>query len=153
MDVQAGTATAITVSSQVDGATSCAGAVAFCLQNGRTSPIRKYVVHVYFVAPCSVGSGANGVCASGDDSIPTLKRLELVAEGGARLLKIVPLVEGIEYLKAEYGVDNFPAGASITGLSGDGMADTYTASPATAATGASIYRRSGSRRGRRRRSP
>jgi type IV pilus assembly protein PilW len=139
VDVQPGTTTAITAASQVDGTTACVtgSAVAtagLCRQNGSAPPIRKYIVHIYFVAPCSTGSGTNGMCTSGDDTIPTLKRLELVAAGGTRKFEIVPLVEGIDYLKAEYGVDSSPSAVSIsTGLIGDGIVDAYTALPATAA--------------------
>ena len=78
---------------------------------------RKYHVHVYFVAPCSIGSGTNGVCQSGDDDIPTLKRLELTSVSGATTMDLVPLVEGIEYLKMEYGIDTSPAAVnSVTGI-------------------------------------
>jgi type IV pilus assembly protein PilW len=100
-------------------------------KDGTEAPIRKHVVHVYFVAPCSVGSGANGVCVAGtDDTIPTLKRLELVSEGGATIMKIVPLVEGIEYMKIEYGIDNLPDIVStVTGLKGDSVVDSYTPTP------------------------
>ena len=96
------------------------------------SPIRKYKVHIYFVAPCSSGSdtaaGVTGVCKAGDDTIPTLKRLELDTVGN---MKIVPLVEGIDYLKVEYGIDNLPATVSpATGSIGDGTVDDYTEAPA-----------------------
>jgi len=106
---------------------------------GNPAPVRKYVVHVYFVAPCSVAAAANGVCAAGDDAIPTLKRLELVSEGGVRSMKIVPLVEGIEYMKIEYGIDNVrlapcavpnPDGTcSATGQFGDSVVDSYSPTP------------------------
>jgi len=103
------------------------------------APIRKYVVHIYFVAPCSVGTGTNGVCASTDDTIPTLKRLELVSESGATKMKIVPMVEGIEMLKIEYGVDNVPGAVNIaTGLNGDSTADLYTGNPASVADWAAV---------------
>lgn len=98
---------------------------------GNPAPVRKYRVHVYFVAPCSVGTGANGVCRAGDDNIPTLKRLELGSVGGATTMTIVPLVEGIEYLKIEYGVDNVPGTADpMTGLPGDATVDSFTPTPA-----------------------
>ena len=102
------------------------------LKDGTTpAPIRKLNVHVYFVAPCSVGSGANGICQTGDDSIPTLKRLELLAEAGTTKMKLVPLVEGIEFLKLEYGVDTLPNVVSaVTGVIGDATVDAYTATPA-----------------------
>jgi type IV pilus assembly protein PilW len=95
------------------------------------SPIRKLNVHVYFVAPCSVGTGANGICQAGDDDISTLKRLELLAEAGTTKMKLVPLVEGIEYLKMEYGVDTSPnVPNAATGVIGDATVDAYTATPA-----------------------
>ncbi len=82
--------------------------------------IRRLHVHVYYVSNCRKGSGANGKCASTDDSIPTLKRLELTASGGAATMTVVPLVEGVEFMKIRYGNDS----------SLDGTADNYTASPA-----------------------
>jgi type IV pilus assembly protein PilW len=106
---------------------------------GVAAPVRKYNVHVYFVAPCSVGSGTttvntetiSGVCTNSDDSIPTLKRLELRESGGSTTMTIVPLVEGIEYFKIEYGIDTTPATADITtGLPGDATVDSYVTSPA-----------------------
>lgn len=82
--------------------------------------IRKLHVHVYYVSNCRKGSGANGKCAAGDDTIPTLKRLELTTSGGAPTMTVVPLVEGIEFMKIRYGNDS----------SLDGTADNYTATPA-----------------------
>ena len=98
--------------------------------NGVAAPIRRYHVHIYFVAPCSVGAGANGVCngGAGEDRIPTLKRLELT---GKDLVSIVPLVEGIEYLKIEYGTDTLPLVVNITtGFAGDGAVDGFAPTPA-----------------------
>ena len=96
------------------------------------SPIRKYKVHIYFVAPCSNGSDTigtvTGVCKAGDDTIPTLKRLEVTRKD---VITIVPLVEGIDYLKIEYGVDTAPSATSpVTGYIGDGTVDSYTGAPA-----------------------
>lgn len=71
--------------------------------------IRRYRTHIYFIANNSVGG----------DGIPTLKRAELGAGG----FTIVPLVEGIDNLQFEYGVDNAPA------PNGDGSPDLYTANP------------------------
>ncbi|MBI2994030.1 MAG: PilW family protein, partial [Gammaproteobacteria bacterium] len=94
---------------------------------------RKYHVHVYFVAPCSFGTGAQGVCQSGDDEVPTLKRLELGSDGSDTVMEIVPLVEGVEYMKVEYGIDNSPTDVNdATGLAGDGVPDTYKSSPSVA---------------------
>lgn len=126
-EVQFGNGAALVAGKKANGS-----AATLFLKNGTTAaPIRKYVVHVYFVALCSVGSGTNGVCQSTDDAIPTLKRLELVAGATGAKMSIVPLVEGIEYLKVEYGVDNSPAVNAVTGLVGDGTVDSYTATPAT----------------------
>ena len=68
---------------------------------------RRYVVHVYFVSNDS-GSGA---------ALPTLKRLELNGAGYTE----VALVEGIERLQMEYGIDT----------NGDGAPDAYSADPTT----------------------
>ncbi len=102
---------------------------------------RKYHVHVYFIAPCSRGSddvsfgGATvgGICQTGDDAIPTLKRLSLGTDGSDTIMAIEPLVEGIEYMKLEYGIDTSPAAINATtGLIGDGIPDSYVTSPTTA---------------------
>jgi type IV pilus assembly protein PilW len=93
------------------------------------APMRKLHVHIYFVAPCSIGSAANGACtgAAGEDTIPTLKRLELTASG---TFTIVPLVEGIEFLKVEYGLDDAPSTVNLaTGLAGDANVDRYEVAP------------------------
>ncbi|MBI3374207.1 MAG: PilW family protein [Betaproteobacteria bacterium] len=95
-------------------------------KSGAAADTRRFNVHVYFVAPCSAGTGYNGVCQSSDGSVPTLKRLVL---GGATMT-IEPLVEGIQYLKLEYGADTAPSAVDpTTGLSGDGVVETYTATP------------------------
>ncbi len=52
---------------------------------------RRYRTHIYFIANNNVSG----------DGIPTLKRAEL----GAGAFTIVPLVEGIENLQFEYGID------------------------------------------------
>ncbi len=96
--------------------------------------IRKMNVRIYFVAPCSVpASGTNGVCTGSSDDggypIPTLKRLELTSAGFA----IVPVAEGVEYMKIEYGLDNSPTATNAnTGLPGDGVPDAYSLTPALA---------------------
>ena len=67
--------------------------------------IRRYRTEIYFIANNDVGT----------DGIPTLKRAEL--RNGT--FTIVPMVEGIENLQMEYGVDT----------NGDGSPDTFTANP------------------------
>lgn len=88
------------------------------------SPIRKYHVHIYFVAPCSIPSGGGSTCTGAADDngapIPTLKRLELTlnAAGTALEMNLVPLVEGIENFQVDYGLDTdsdgAPNGAYVT---------------------------------------
>lgn len=109
---------------------------ALYLTNGASppppAPMRRLRTHIYFVAPCSIGSAANGACtgAAGEDTIPTLKRLELTTSG---TLTIVPLVEGIEFLKVEYGIDDAPSTVNLaTGLAGDANVDRYEVAPSGA---------------------
>lgn len=99
--------------------------------------IRKLQVHIYFVAPCSVpGNGGDSCTGAGDDGgmpIPTLKRLELTAVGGATAWRTVSLIEGVQNLQIDYGIDNLPATRNpATDQIGDGAPDTYVSSPATA---------------------
>jgi type IV pilus assembly protein PilW len=56
--------------------------------------VRAYIARTYFVADCNQ-------CGSGGDSTPTLKRLDLV---GGQLVETA-LVEGVETLRLEYGLD------------------------------------------------
>lgn len=113
------------------------GASVLYLTNGATppapaAPIRRLHVRIYFVAPCSIGLGASGKCngSAAEDKIPTLKRLELTSSG---TFTIVPLVEGIEYLKVEYGIDDAPSTVNLaTQLSGDATVDRFDTAPSTA---------------------
>lgn len=79
--------------------------------------LRRYVARIYFVSPCNVPSTGTTCDAAADDGrpIPTLKRLELGAAG----FTVTPLVEGVENLQFEYGIDS----------SGDGSPDSYAAAP------------------------
>jgi type IV pilus assembly protein PilW len=93
----------------------------------------KYHNHVYFIAPCSFGTGTNDVCTTADDNIPTLKRLELTSTGTSTVMRIVPLVEGVEFMKVTYGIDTSPTDINLTtGFSGDGVPDAYIATPTAA---------------------
>ena len=69
------------------------------------APFRRYYVHIYFIA----NNDKTG------DGIPTLKRAELGASGWTS----VPLVEGIENMQIEYGIDT----------DCDGKPDVFTAAP------------------------
>jgi type IV pilus assembly protein PilW len=99
--------------------------------------IRKYNVHIYFVAPCSLPTGGGDICTGAtDDSgnpMPTLKRLEITAIGGATSFKLFSIAEGVQYMKIEYGIDDTPATVnSDTGLVGDGSPDRYAVAPTLA---------------------
>jgi type IV pilus assembly protein PilW len=89
---------------------------------------RKLRVHIYYVAQCN----AAAVCTAADT--PTLKRLELGDDdAGNTVMNIVPLVEGIEYFKVQYGIDTSPASVDVTtGSVGDGIPDSYVTTPTTA---------------------
>jgi type IV pilus assembly protein PilW len=74
------------------------------------APYRRYLTHIYYVA----NDDQPG------DGIPTLKRLELTtASGSSSDFTVVPLVEGIDTIQFEYGIDK----------NGDGVIDGYTADP------------------------
>lgn len=83
----------------------------FTLQSkGATTPIRPFVVRIYFVSPCDVPASGSNCTGNTDDSgvpIPTLKRLELTPSGW----QVVPLVQGVERFAVEYGVDGNSDGA------------------------------------------
>jgi len=66
--------------------------------------IRPYMVRIYYISSCSV---------CGTDTIPTLKVVEFV--GGTQT--IIPLVEGIENMQLDYGIDS----------NNDTTVDSYTA--------------------------
>ena len=73
---------------------------------------RRYMVQIYFVANNNVGS----------DGVPTLKRAELGAtSSGVATWNIVPLVDGIETVQFEYGMDT----------DSDGRVNAYNANPGT----------------------
>jgi type IV pilus assembly protein PilW len=98
---------------------------------GATVAPRQYMTHVYFI---STDNGAGG-------SVPTLKRLELTTNPGTGALEMrqVPLVEGIEQLNIEYGLDcaaNTVPPAPFVAIWPDGMADVYTSDPTNYTDGA-----------------
>ncbi|MBT2335453.1 PilW family protein [Variovorax paradoxus] len=70
------------------------------------APLRKIVQHVYFVSTCNV---------CGTDTTPTLKMAEYL--NGA--MTVTPLVEGIENLQFDYGID----------MDASGSPDCYTSNP------------------------
>jgi type IV pilus assembly protein PilW len=94
------------------------------------APVRQYHVEIYFVSPCSRPTGANGMCKNTDPALPTLKRLELRPAGDTTCPVfaqaswcLVPLVEGIETLQIEYGIN--------TSATPTGSPDVYKNTPAS----------------------
>jgi type IV pilus assembly protein PilW len=88
---------------------------------GALAPIHRYTTQIYFVSPCSVPASGT-TCSAGADNgnpIPTLKRMELDSGGWSQP---VSLVEGIERMRVEYGLDS----------DGDGAPDSYVLTPANA---------------------
>lgn len=92
---------------------------------GGLAPIHPYTTQIYFVSPCSTPSAA--ACSGNADHgkpIPTLQRLEFKSGGW----QITALVEGIERMRVEYGLDNDK----------DGSPDSYVLAPATAKDWANV---------------
>jgi type IV pilus assembly protein PilW len=79
------------------------------------SPLNKYMVRIYYVASCNV--------CSPNDGIPTLKMAELTYNTSTAALEmaITPLVEGIQNIQFDYGVD----------MNADGSPDCYITNPST----------------------
>lgn len=100
--------------------------------SGTKAPLRQFRTFIYFVSPCSLPSGATTNCASNPTAapIPTLSRMELGPNG----FSVVPLVEGIENLQVEFGVDGSDTGKQ------DGAPDRFVVlpTPAQAAQWASV---------------
>ena len=71
------------------------------------APVREYRVHIYYVSSCSD--------CTANDGIPTLMSAEF--KGG--VFTTSPLVEGIENMQLDYGID----------MNGDGAVDCYTSNP------------------------
>jgi type IV pilus assembly protein PilW len=77
--------------------------------------VRRFVVQTYFVSPDN----------NAGDGIPTLKRMELDPNGSGAFVT-TPLVEGIEYMQVEYGIDGDSNGDGVVDLAVfDGVADSY----------------------------
>jgi len=74
--------------------------------------LRRMMVEIYFI-------DSNNQAG---DGIPTLKRVELSTTGTMTAGAAVPLVEGIEYMQIDYGLD----------ADSDGSADNYIAAPVLA---------------------
>jgi type IV pilus assembly protein PilW len=81
--------------------------------------IRKFLARVYYVSPDHLDGSGNPILNQSGDAIPTLYRLDLVAGSWSQ----TPLVEGIQALVLEYGID--------TSAPGDGSPDSYVTNPAS----------------------
>ena len=79
--------------------------------SGTLAALRYLQIHIYYVAQNDTPG----------DGIPTLKRVEIGNTGGTLTTVAVPLVEGVENLQMEYGLDT----------NKDGSPDVYTANPST----------------------
>lgn len=113
-----------------------ANAASFTLTSlsGTPGDIRRYPVRIFYVSRCVEASG--GVCASGSDS-PTLHMLELGDTGSSTGFTDSPLVENIERLVVEYGLDMAGSNHTYKDASGtrvlqhDGTPDVYRRQPST----------------------
>ena len=89
--------------------------------------VRKYIVRIYYVSPCSVPASGTvcGADADGGRPIPTLKRLDMAVNPTTNALewRNETIAEGIENLQIDYGIDTLPAGLT------DGVTDSFVTSP------------------------
>ena len=94
--------------------------------------LRKYVEHIYFLSPCNTYAGGATTCTLAADNgspVPTLKRLEMTLVAGVSTMVTVPLVDGIQNMQFDYGIDN----TGVAGTQGDGTPTTpFVTSPAVA---------------------
>jgi type IV pilus assembly protein PilW len=152
-DIQKGVSGTISSTQNARGQTSTLMRRDFSASTSGTPPtypqvaayIRPYLSRIYFIAPCSVPAGGGSICTGSSDDqgnpIPTLKRIDLDGTGA---FSITAIVEGIQALRVELGIDNAPATPDPgTGLVGDGVPDTFTRAPSVTdmsnAVGARIY--------------
>lgn len=78
------------------------------ITSATTASITTYYNRIFFVSTCS----GTDCSATGADSTPTLKRIDLTSTGTT----ITPIVDGIDNLQFDYGIDS----------NGDGAPDAYT---------------------------
>ena len=84
------------------------------------APVWRLREQVYYLRNCSV-------CSPAPDGVPTLWRAELDPLG-TNTMKHYPMVEGIEALRVDYGVDN----------TGDGLPDLWTRDPGAVGNWANV---------------
>lgn len=101
-------ATASSFSYKFFTAANASNAANFPLVNksGAVQAPRKWNVHLYYIATCSVCTGGSV------DTIPTLKRVELTVASGIPSITTAVIAEGIENMQIDYGVDDDPVNAA-----------------------------------------
>jgi type IV pilus assembly protein PilW len=129
-ELQFGTGAVLGTATKVDGTP----ATIFARDGVTAADTRKLRAHVYFVAPCRTPAGGGDVCTGtsddGGNPIPTLKRLELVAQAGALAMQVVTVADGVEFLRLDYGIDNSPNSVNLyTQFEGDGAPDVFSTVP------------------------
>jgi len=82
----------------------------------KPAALRKFVVHIYYISSCNLCDGSE------TPPIPTLKMFEYV--NGAALDRLDALVEGIEDMRFDYGID----------ADNDGSPDSYVTDTDTTST-------------------
>ena len=87
------------------------------LVSAPAATITPIYIRIFYVSTCS----QTDCSAAGADSVPTLKRIDLTADGTS---DPVAIIDGIESLQFEYGIDS--AGT-------DGTPDSYAAAPVATA--------------------
>lgn len=99
------------------------------LQKDNVTPaeLRRYIERIYFVSPCHVYAAGATTCTSAADGgkpVPTLKRLEISSVGGVTAFVTTPLVDGIENMQLDYGVDGIGSGApAVPFVTAPGLVD------------------------------
>src|SRR5690606_13788285 len=93
-------------------------ALALHAKNGSIAPVRAYTVRTYYLSACN---------ACDADTTPTLK----VAEFAKGAITVSAVIEGIEDLHVEYGLDL--VGSDGTAATQDGAPDCYVIDPGAAA--------------------
>ncbi|MFT5046712.1 MAG: type IV pilus assembly protein PilW [Porticoccaceae bacterium] len=89
------------------------------------APIAAYIVRIYFVSPCNNFASGQSSCtayADGGSPVPTLKRMELTVVSLLPTFSLVPIVDNIDELRFDYGIDT----------NSDGASDILTNTPTTA---------------------
>jgi type IV pilus assembly protein PilW len=96
--------------------------------------LHSLVVNIYYVSPCNKPASGTTCSGTSDDNgkpIPTLKRLALGVSAGNAAFINTPLVEGIQNVQLDYGIDKDNDGAPDYYTTGTYAQDGTTALVAT----------------------